>query len=59
MLEGWNPILDVAILLLAPFGMWFGWMVRAEKADRDAKRSNEVAYLKGYMDGKRDREVSR
>lgn len=45
-MNGWSPLMDAVIFLLPLVGMAFGWMVRAEKADRDCDR----AYHRGYAD---------
>ena len=44
-MNDWSPMLDTLIVILPFAGMAFGWMVRAEKADRDCKR----AYRRGYQ----------
>lgn len=50
----WNPLLDATVLLLPFVGMLFGWMVRAEKADRDCKRAFRAGYRKALSEMMRD-----
>ena len=48
-MSGWSPMLDVLIVALAVAAVAFGWMARADKADRDVK----AAYDRGYEDAVR------
>lgn len=50
----WNPWLDAAIFWLPFVGAAFGWMVRAEKADRDCKRAFRAGYRKALSEMMRD-----
>lgn len=48
-MNGWSPLFDALLVALVMAAGAFGWMVRAEKADRDCDR----AYKRGYADAVR------
>ena len=48
-MSGWSPMLDMLIIALVISSVGFGWVVRADKADRDVQK----AYDRGYADAVR------
>ena len=53
-MEGWSPLFDTLVVVLPFAGMALGWMVRAEKADRDCKRAYRRGYQKALAEFMRD-----
>ena len=48
-MSGWTPMLDMLIVAIAVTSGAFGWMVRADRADRKV----QDAYDRGYQDAVR------